>query len=1064
MAQMAAGNRFVSRLGTFVIVAMAAALPGAARGADDLLDGSRWRIFSDPQQLSSLYVNDFAHDFSGNVWHDGTRFSRIEDESDLPASLPADVAYSCVLTAVDGTLWAGTSAGMIRNVGQRWRRTGPSGAITAITESADGSIWAGLRKPRSRQAFSGDASSGVLRYRHGEWKLYGRGQGLPDGRIASLCSDADGGVWAMVRTDQHTTELYRIAAERGRGEPRWRNMSERMDPPRGTVLTMTQTRDGAYWFGTREKGVWRWQDGEWETFSDQDVASLSARSLLPMPDGSLWAVGSPAGTIYAYSGGEWRNHSVRDIGIAGRTIAKMAYALDDAFWFILPGRGVARFDRRGGPWWTFGPQHGLPATASIDAIASGAGDTLRIGTTEGLYIYDGVRFVSAGWPTTSSDHSVSALLSRPDGSVWVAGGSRFSLAGIWRYDGKWSPVATPPALSASTAIRAMLATSDDDVWVGTANSPVPDGQGAFRRRAGRWRRFTVGDGLPDDHVLSLAEGPSGTVWIGTAAGVAGYTDGTWTPFTASDGLANTHAWTICATRDGALWVGGNLPDAGVSRYLDGRWTWFRATDGLACDDVWSIVEAEDRSVWFGTARGITRYDGTHWTTFGASAGPAKDQVWAGAVHRDGSIWFGHFDGEISRFHATSTDNPRTYVAHPTERVPHPGSVTIEWTGRDRWDRSHAHDLWYTWSLDGGPWQPRTRATSWKFRALSHGRHTFRVAAVDQEQNVDPLGSEVALTVAPAFWLTWWFLTPTLTGIVGIAIAGSVAVQRNRRWKRAQARRMADLQREIEVAQRLQMDLLPVGDPVVEGLDIAGVCRPARLVGGDCFTFLWADEDHPRIGFAVADATGHAMQAAIPAVLFSGMLATAARQSSAPAEILTDLNDSLVGRTDSHTFVCCTITVIDTDSQSVSFASAGGLDILRRAGGTVDALRAEGAKLPLGMVPGVKYVERTLPLAADDTIVLLTDGIVEAMSPDGELLGFERVSDIIAQGSGAADTRTRLIEGATDHLAGREPDDDMTLVVVRVLDRALASEQHSHRADDLAANAGPRERESGYEQR
>ena len=92
------------------------------------------------------------------------------------------------------------------------------------------------------------------------------------------------------------------------------------------------------------------------------------------------------------------------------------------------------------------------------------------------------------------------------------------------------------------------------------------------------------------------------------------------------------------------------------------------------------------------------------------------------------------------------------------------------------------------------------------------------------------------------------------------------------------------------------------------------------------------------------------------------------------------------------------------------------------------------RLPLGMVPNVEYFETEVPLDVGDALVLLTDGIVEAKAPDNELFGFSRVMHSIASADDASSTRQRLLDNVLAHMSGREQDDDMTLVVVRMVDR------------------------------
>jgi serine phosphatase RsbU (regulator of sigma subunit) len=325
------------------------------------------------------------------------------------------------------------------------------------------------------------------------------------------------------------------------------------------------------------------------------------------------------------------------------------------------------------------------------------------------------------------------------------------------------------------------------------------------------------------------------------------------------------------------------------------------------------------------------------------------------------------------------------------------------------------------------------STSHTFVSLTPGTHFFTVKTIDQEGNSDGTQVSASFTVDAPFWQTLWFILPTAIGTIGIAIAGSIAYRRNRQWKRVQAQLVGEMERELQVAQRLQNELLPQSDPVIPGLEITGTCMAASRVGGDYFTYLWSDSEHQRIGVVIADVTGHAMQAAIPAVLFSGMLATASRQTERPGVILRILNEALVTRVGANTFICCTIAVFDVEKSQLTLANAGGLDPVRLSDGVTEPVCVSGNRLPLGVVPDLDYSECEVTLSPGDLVVFVSDGIVEAKSPTGELFGFARVADGANRWKTAADARQGLLNEVSSFMEARDQDDDITVIAVRVLD-------------------------------
>jgi len=1001
---------------------------------DPLLQASRWRTFDHTNDLPSAYINDIAYTIQDEVWiatdhaigmHTGTEFR----ESEI-AGIHGHAHYYRLLIGIDGTLWVGTSVGVLRYIGREWEHVLATGPVSALTESADGAIWVAASANTAGRDGSGQAETGALIYRHrrGSWTAFGPSEGLPSVAARELFGDRDGSVWAIYGTGANRAELYRYLGGN------WRDAASSMKPPTGPISCMSQTYDGAYWFGTPDRGIWRWRDDVWQTFPDSPVSGFAAATLSPMPDGTLWAAGSPAGTMWSYSRGRWLSHAVGDAGITGRRVSKMVYASDDAFWLAIPGRGLARFDRRGGPWWVYGRRSGLRPDASISAIGPVGDNSLWIGTSRGLLLYDGTEFaqVSPRLPGLT-DHAIDALLVLPDGRIWIASRSDHVSPGIWELrNGNWRRVSTPHGLTDNATVTAMMSASNGDIWIGATDPNSDDAPGLLRLSGTRWSRYTDGDGLPSRRVLSIAEDAEGTIWAGTDDGIGRFSDGSWHAVPVGTHAGAQIASSILATSDGSIWVAGQTPEAGASRLKDGVWRHFSDSDGLASGDVWSIVEAEDGSVWFGTAHGVSRFDGERWMTVRAGGGIAKDEVWAAAAARDGSLWFGHFDGYITKYHAIDTAPPRVVTEPVPETIAYPGFIEVDWRARDRWDRTPPSDLMYSWRLDEGPWSAPASITSLVFEELPRGRHLLEVRAIDQELNEDGVGAWTVLSVAPPFWLTLWFLVPTATTILASATLGSLAYRRNRQYRRARARLVRELQRELHVAQELQAGLLPQSDPVVAGLDITGVCQPASQVGGDYFAYLWHDDDGRRIGIAIADVTGHAMEAAIPAVMLSGMLATAAQQTSSPGEILTTLNESLLSRIGKNTFICCTIAAFDLEERAVYLANAGGIDPIHRTGGVIAAVGVHGNRLPLGMAAGVDYVERRLSVEPGDVFVFFTDGIVEAMSPAGQMFGFDRVHAAIGVSGGVDEVRESVLSNVRQHLSGREPVDDITLIAVHAV--------------------------------
>jgi serine phosphatase RsbU (regulator of sigma subunit) len=166
----------------------------------------------------------------------------------------------------------------------------------------------------------------------------------------------------------------------------------------------------------------------------------------------------------------------------------------------------------------------------------------------------------------------------------------------------------------------------------------------------------------------------------------------------------------------------------------------------------------------------------------------------------------------------------------------------------------------------------------------------------------------------------------------------------------------------------------------------------------------------------------------------GMLQLAAQEldSSSAGEVLSRVNETLFARIPSNMFVTCFYCILDPESGSVSYANAGHdlPYVLRGSGGECEELRARG--MPLGLMPGMSYEEKETILNSGEAALLYSDGLVEAHNPKGEMFGFPRLRELVAEHAAKEGSLGDflLMELYTFTGEGWEQEDDITLLTLR----------------------------------
>jgi sigma-B regulation protein RsbU (phosphoserine phosphatase) len=249
-----------------------------------------------------------------------------------------------------------------------------------------------------------------------------------------------------------------------------------------------------------------------------------------------------------------------------------------------------------------------------------------------------------------------------------------------------------------------------------------------------------------------------------------------------------------------------------------------------------------------------------------------------------------------------------------------------------------------------------------------------------------------------------------------------------------------LQAEFSVARRAQQGMLPQSMPKIPGYSIAASCTPSLEVGGDLYDFLQLPDG--RIGIGVADVSGKGVPAALYMTLTKGLLAAVSGDSAQLSDVVVEVNRHLHGVTRKKVFVTMALGFLDAEKRLLQCVRAGHNPMVWRQASQDKTRLVAPPGLGLGITASKIFSTQLkveeLSLAEGDAVVFYSDGITEAMNRDLEQFGEDRLMDVVAKTDklDAAATHDLILRAVREFLGGIHPQDDMTLVVLRVGDERM----------------------------
>jgi sigma-B regulation protein RsbU (phosphoserine phosphatase) len=236
-------------------------------------------------------------------------------------------------------------------------------------------------------------------------------------------------------------------------------------------------------------------------------------------------------------------------------------------------------------------------------------------------------------------------------------------------------------------------------------------------------------------------------------------------------------------------------------------------------------------------------------------------------------------------------------------------------------------------------------------------------------------------------------------------------------------------RELEMARDVQRRLLPPSEVAGPGWEVAARCLPARVVAGDFYDILRHADG--RVDVVVADVAGKGFAASLIMASVKAMLPFV-NADGGVADLLVRLNGRLALELGRGEFVALAVARYSPTERLVELANAGAPDpYLMRPGQPPQPLSVPGPRLPLGVREQVAYASRTVKVAADDRLLLLSDGLPEARDAAGEPLGYQALEAMLGR-EPTTGSPSSWLTGLFDRVqrrTARRPEDDWTAAML-----------------------------------
>jgi serine phosphatase RsbU (regulator of sigma subunit) len=233
--------------------------------------------------------------------------------------------------------------------------------------------------------------------------------------------------------------------------------------------------------------------------------------------------------------------------------------------------------------------------------------------------------------------------------------------------------------------------------------------------------------------------------------------------------------------------------------------------------------------------------------------------------------------------------------------------------------------------------------------------------------------------------------------------------------------------EMQIAQNVQVALLPESLPEIEGYSFFASYESAQAVGGDYYDCFKLPDNRVVVSFG--DVAGKGVPASLVMSRIASVVQCTLKHETDVQQAMLTINDLMSSHSIDGRFVTYVLCVIDLNSHEITFANGGHMcPIVRKADGSLIEIGEEEIGIPVGIMEGYPYEIVKYTLNPGETVVIYTDGVSEAMNSKEELYGMERLNEIVSHNSSDPEELGIVIrEDVRKHAGGFPQNDDITLM-------------------------------------